>query len=75
MRERLRRALLGVVVLLFVLSVPWYRRGDATPELWLGLPDWVTVALVCYAAAACLNAVAWLLTDLRDEPEDEGEGA
>jgi len=73
MRARVRRVLLGLVTLLFVLSVPWYRDPAAEPQLWLGLPDWVAVALVCYAAAAVLNAVAWLLTDLRDDPDpDEG---
>ena len=71
MRAKLRRLLLGLVALLLVLSVPWYRDASAEPALWLGLPDWVTVALLCYAGAAVLNAVAWLLTDLRDE---SGEG-
>ncbi len=73
MRERLRRVLLGLVALLFVASVPWYRDASAEPGLWLGLPDWVAVALLCYAVAAVLNAAAWLLTDLRDDP-GEGEG-
>ena len=68
MRARVRRWLLAGVVLLFVLSVPWYREEAAQPTLWLGLPQWVAVALACYALAAVLNAVAWLLTDLRDEP-------
>ena len=73
MRARVRRLLLGLVVLLFVLSVPWYRDPAAGPQFWFGLPDWVAVALACYAAAAVLNAVAWLLTDLRDDPDpDEG---
>jgi hypothetical protein len=73
MRARVRRLLLGLVTLLFVLSVPWYRDPTAEPQVWLGLPDWVAVALACYAAAAVLNAVAWLLTDLRDDPDpDDG---
>ena len=72
MRARLRLLLLGLVTLLFVLSVPWYRDPAAEPRLWLGLPDWVAVALGCYAAAALLNAVAWLLTDLRDDPDPDG---
>jgi hypothetical protein len=35
----------------------------------------VAVALGCYAAAAVLNALAWLATDVRDEepgPPDDG---
>jgi hypothetical protein len=43
--------------------------------MWLGIPDWVAVALVCYAAAAVLNALAWLLTDLRDDVDStDGDG-
>ena len=71
MRARLRRLLLCGVVLLFLLSVPWYRDASSEPVLWLGLPDWVAVALLCYAAAAVLNAAAWLLTDLRDAPDED----
>ena len=64
--------LLGIGVL-YVASVPWYRETGAEPELWLGLPDWVAVALGCYAGAAVLNAIAWLRTDVPDRPHDDGE--
>jgi hypothetical protein len=60
-----------VIALLYVASVPWYRDPDAPLRIVLGLPDWVAVAIGCYAAAACLNAAAWWL---RDDPE-EGEDA
>ena len=63
-----RRILLLGVVLLYVLSIPWYRNAGETPAVWLGLPDWVAVALVCYVAAAVLNALAWLWTDVPDAP-------
>ena len=72
-RGRLRAVLLAAVVLLYALSVPWYRDPQEPPALWLGVPDWVVVALGCYAAAAVLNSIAWLLTDLRDEPDRDGE--
>jgi hypothetical protein len=61
--RRLRRALLCLIGLLFAVSIPWY-RGDAPPARIFGLPDWVAVAILCYAAAAVLNSVAWLLTDI-----------
>jgi hypothetical protein len=67
-RVRLRRSLLALIALLYVASIPWYRRagtGDP-PGVLFGLPDWVAVALVCYAAAAFLNAGAWLLSDVHD---------
>lgn len=67
MRRRARHLLLAAIGALYVLSVPWYRPGGAEPEMWLGLPDWVAVAVLCYAAVAVLNSVAWALTDI---PED-----
>jgi len=70
-RRRVRAALLAAIVVCFVVAVPWYRTAGAPPAQWLGLPDWVAVALVCYAAATLLNAVAWLLADL----DDEGDSA
>ena len=68
MRGRLRRLLLLAIAVLYAVSIPWYRSGGETPRVWLGLPDWVAVALGCYLAVAVLNAVAWLLTDLGDAP-------
>ncbi len=69
--EPLRRVLLALIGLLYVASIPWY-RGDAPAERIFGLPDWVAVAILCYAAAALLNAAAWLLTDI-PESIDAGE--
>ena len=66
MKARIRAVLLVAIGLLYALSVPWYREAGQAPALWWGLPDWVAVALGCYAAAAVLNALAWLLTDVRD---------
>ncbi len=78
-RRRVRAALLAAIGGLYLLSVPWYRESGSVPERWLGLPDWVAVAVLCYAAIALLNAVAWTLTDIPDVPDDtlgaaEGEG-
>ncbi len=67
-----RRGLLVAVGVLYVISVPWYRRGGAEPDVWLGMPDWVAVAVVCYAAIAVLNSLAWLLSDVSDAPPDDG---
>jgi hypothetical protein len=58
----LRIALLAAIATLFVLSIPWYRDGGEVG---------IAVALVCYAATAVLNALAWLLTDISD---GDGEG-
>jgi hypothetical protein len=61
---------------LYLISIPWYRTGGAEPGLLLGLPSWVTVAVLCYVGAAIVNAAAWLLTDVPDAPErgDPPEG-
>ena len=69
LRRRLRRTLFAAIGVLYLLSIPWYRSADAAPETWLGLPSWVTVALLCYVAAAFCNAAAWLLTDVPDAGE------
>ena len=66
-RRRLRGALFGLIALLYVLSVPWYRQTGAEVGMLFGLPDWVAVALGCYLAAAFCNALAWLLTDVPDD--------
>lgn len=70
-RRRLRGALLAAIVALYAVSIPWYRSAEDSPSLWLGLPDWVAVALGCYAAVAVLNSIAWLLTDVPDAPPGE----
>ena len=65
-RRRRRRLLLVAIGFLYLLSVPWYRSpSDALNILW-GLPDWVTVAVVCYALVAVFNSLAWRLTDIDD---------
>lgn len=72
--RRLRAALLCVVVLLFALSIPWYRTSGETTSVIFGLPDWVAVALGCYLGVALLNAIAWLLTEIPERVETRGEG-
>ncbi len=57
-----------------MLSIPWYRGGGEETGTLLGLPSWVGVAILCYLAAAILNAGAWLLTEIPDEPDDPGTG-
>jgi hypothetical protein len=59
-----------LMLLLYVASVPWYRNAEEPLTLWLGLPDWVAVALLCYVGVAVVNAVAWSITDVPDDPEE-----
>jgi hypothetical protein len=65
-RARIRNGLLGVIAVLYVVSVPWYRSADEPLRIVLGLPDWVAVAVLCYVAVAVLNSIAWWLTDIDD---------
>ena len=57
---------MAVIALLYVISVPWYRDADAPMRLWLGLPDWVAVALLCYVGVAFVNAIAWSVAEVPD---------
>lgn len=63
----LRGWLLACIAVLYAVSIPWYRASGEAPTLVFGLPAWVAVALGCYVAAAVLNALAWLASDVRDE--------
>jgi len=74
--RRLRRVLLTLIGALYIVSIPWYRNAGERASLWLGLPDWVAVALLCYAGVAVLNSIAWLLSDIPDaaDADDHREG-
>jgi hypothetical protein len=75
MKGRVRSALLLAIGVLYAISIPWYRPSGEPASLVFGFPDWVTVAVGCYAAAAVLNAAAWLLTEIPEEkpPEEDAE--
>ncbi len=62
------------IALLYVFSVPWYRDVDEPLTIWLGLPDWVAVALLCYVGVAILNGIAWSVVEVPDHPEDPDDG-
>ena len=70
-RSRFRTALLVVIGLLYVVSIPWYRESGAESAIVVGFPDWVAVSIGCYFAIAVLNSIAWLLTDVSD-PDPPG---
>ena len=69
-RRWVHRISMLVIALLYVISVPWYRQTDEPLRLWLGLPDWVTFALLCYVGVAFVNALAWTVADVSDDSND-----
>ena len=73
MRARARTWLLLAIGVLYVVSVPWYRETGAPVSYVWGLPNWVAVALACYVVVAVLNGLAWLLTDISEEPPPDPE--
>jgi hypothetical protein len=64
---RLRTGLLVCIGILYCLSVPWYRSDSQELSLFLGLPDWVAVAVICYGLVAVLNSLAWMHTSIEDD--------
>lgn len=64
-----RRLIFTVIALLYVISIPWYRKPGAYPELWFGFPDWVAVATLCYVGVALLNSLAWFLRSREESDE------
>ena len=66
-RLGLRPVLLALIAVLYVISIPWYRGDDQELRLLLGLPDWVAVAILCYALVAVLNSVVWMRTPIDDD--------
>lgn len=69
----MRRLCLALIAVLYVLSIPWYRDEADPVSVVFGLPDWVAVALGCYAASAVLNALAWWKTPIEDVPPAAGD--
>jgi hypothetical protein len=61
---------LAAIAGLYILSVPWYRDLDEPLEIWLGFPNWVTVALLCYVGVAILNSIAWSMVEIPEDDED-----
>jgi hypothetical protein len=73
-RRVVHRVCLVAIAALYVASVPWYRSGDQPLRIWMGLPDWVAVALLCYVGVALLNAVAWSVAEVHDAPTSATAG-
>ena len=61
MKKHLKTSLVSLLPMLLIFSVPWYRKSGARSSFLIdGIPDWVTVALICYALIALVNFVVWV---------------
>ena len=57
------------LILLIVLSIPWYRTGGETGRMVLGLPVWIWVPLLCAVGVSILTSLAALRFWKDDEEE------
>ncbi len=55
-----QRWYLPSLLLLIVLSIPWYREAGSMGTLVLGMPVWIWTSLACTAGVSLLTAVAAL---------------
>lgn len=63
---------LPAVVLLLLLSVPWYLPPTLSGKLWLGLPVYVWTTLACSAGLAALTSAS-ALTAWRDRDSSDSD--
>ncbi|KEQ14098.1 hypothetical protein [Endozoicomonas numazuensis] len=66
--KTLRTALQLLMFFLLIISVPWYRPPGTEPKFYLGMPDWVALALTCYALVIFINLLLWLRKDEQGKP-------
>ncbi|MGI9283463.1 MAG: hypothetical protein ACR2PX_28095 [Endozoicomonas sp.] len=66
--KTLRTALQLLMLLLLIISVPWYRTPGSDPNIYLGMPDWVILALTCYVLVIFINLLLWLTKQDQQEP-------
>jgi len=61
-----KRWYVPLLLVLVILSVPWYRAAGSMGELIHGMPGWVWVSLLCTVGVSSLTAVG-ILWFWRDE--------
>ena len=59
-----------ILIVLVILSVPWYRTSGEIGNIIAGLPGWVWTSLICTVGISILTAVG-VLKFWKDEGEDE----
>lgn len=63
---------LPAVLLLVIISVPWYRQSGEIGRIVFGLPGWVWTSLVCGFGVAALTA--WAALRAWRDPDDGDPG-
>lgn len=59
-----------ILLLLIVISIPWYRAGGEIGSVVLGLPTWIWMSLLCSLGVSILIAVGAMRFWVND-PDDE----
>ena len=49
------------MIVLLIVSVPWYGSLSLHQTPLLGMPAWVTRALLCYGLIVIINLLVWVL--------------
>ena len=62
-----KRWFLPAILVLVVLSVPWYREAGETGKIIGGLPLWIWTTIGCSFVIACLTA--WMALRFWDDDE------
>ena len=52
-----KRWYVPLLLVLVVISVPWYRSAGSMGELVFGMPAWVWVSLICTVGVSALTAL------------------
>lgn len=56
-----QRWFLPILILVIVVSVPWYRNGGEIGNVIGGLPGWVWTGLICALGVSLITAIGTLL--------------
>ena len=59
------------LILLIILSIPWYRSAGETGRVILGLPTWIWVPLACALGVSILTAFAALRFWRQDDTDSD----
>ncbi len=60
MKPTIKNSFIFLMLILLIMSVPWYRSDEQMSNTLFGFPEWVMVAIACYLAVTLINIGIWL---------------